>query len=68
MNPMYVLAPNYMGANFENSGVDSLIVNIGLGTDSYANPALMPKQEEGNTKIRRAKAREFGRPMSNIGF
>lgn len=74
MNPMDVLAPNHMGSLSQNTGVDSIIANTGLGAaeatgvpladevrkGAAANPSLDPQ--------RRAAARQYGTTMNKVGF
>ncbi len=74
MNPMNVLAPNDMANKFANTGVDTLTANMGWGVTEMpqANPAAAADQKKdanpAMTDLRRAKAREYGRPMSDVGF
>ncbi len=74
MNPMDVLAPNIMADQFENMGVEALTTNSGWGVTEtvQANPgAAAEETKDANpavTSIRRAKAREMGRPMEEVGF
>jgi hypothetical protein len=62
MNPMLVLQPNSMGSQFSNLGTDTQQANPAAATDEKqdANPVM--------TGLRRAKSREFGRPMEEVGF
>lgn len=74
MNPMDVLAPNIMADQFENKGVEGLTVNQGWGVTETAQANPMASAEETKdanptiTSLRRAKAREMGRSMEEIGF
>ena len=73
MDPMNVLQPNYMGDQLANKGVEGITVNYGWGVPEtiQANPAASEEKTNANpgmTQLRRAKAREFGRPMSELGF
>ena len=71
---MDVLQPNIMADQFANTGVEALTANVGWGVTEtvQANPAAaMEEKEAANpamTDLRRAKAREYGRPMSKLGF
>ena len=78
MNPMDVLAPNYMGDSLENSGLDELVANRGLGVGSVT-ASSQPINEQGAEdqhksanplldKLRTAKAREFGKTKEKVGF
>ncbi len=63
MNPMDVLQPNYMGAEYENTGMDSLTVNMGWGV-AEASP---PKEENGMLeKVKLAHAKQFGKKVEDV--
>lgn len=68
---MKVLAPNDMGHFAQNMGIDALRQNTGMGVTearSRLNPQA-PQEKDGKLQgIRRAKAREFGKPMYKVGF
>ena len=76
-DPMEVLAPNTLGTDMENRGVDELIQNRGLGVPELgANQQAQmqrgqpsnPKRDEHMHKLRVGKAREFGMPQERVGF
>jgi hypothetical protein len=73
LDPLEVLAPNSMGYDLENRGVDEMVMNRGLGVteampegmtdrETSANPALA------KDRLRTAKAREFGKTKATVGF
>jgi hypothetical protein len=70
MNPLNVLAPNHMSYSLENTGVESMTTNMGWGVNEVLNRTESVKRTDnsGMNDIRRAKAREFGTPMDNVGF
>ena len=74
MSPMEVLQPNALGSQFSNVGVENIAANLGWGvTDTMqANPAAASDMKQdanpAMTDLRRAKSREFGRPMEQLGF
>lgn len=74
MNPMDVLAPNIMADQFENIGVEGLTLNRGWGVTetSQANPGAAAEKKKSDsparTSMRRAKARETGQTMDEVGF
>lgn len=77
MDPMHILAPNSLGSLAMNHGVDELVANRGLGLSeiqSAANQqAMMQRNEKSTTetqktKMRTAKARQFGVASEDLGF
>jgi hypothetical protein len=64
MNPMDVLAPNYLGHSETNTGVDSLTANTGWGV-AEASPRA-DVENAGTDKVKRAAARQFGKPMDEV--
>jgi hypothetical protein len=63
MNPMDVLAPNYLGHSETNTGVDNLNANMGWGV-AEASPQAV--ENPGTEKVKRAAARQFGTPMDDV--
>ena len=80
MDDLQLLAPNYMGDNLSNIGLDELVKNRGFGVREAmtANSQGMAQKDDdtapGSTQakakndLRVAKAREFGRPKTQVGF
>jgi hypothetical protein len=73
MNPMDVLAPNYLGETLDNRGVDELVRNRGHGVAESLPPAMQERETASNPaaqkdKLRTAKAREFGMTKETVGF
>lgn len=75
MDPLNVLAPNYMGDSFKNLGVTELVQNRGLGVNEVmpTNQQAMAQRELSTPavmkdKLRVAKAREFGKSKETVGF
>ena len=74
MNPMEVLQPNTLGTEFANTGVENLNANVGWGVSEVmqSNPAAaMEVKEDTNpamSDLRRAKSREFGMTIPELGF
>lgn len=69
-----LLAPNYMGDNLANTGVEGLIANRGYGVSEVtniakANPDVETVKESTFTdNLRTQKAREFGLTKQTVGF
>jgi hypothetical protein len=73
MDPMDVLAPNYLGDLLDNRGVDELVRNRGHGVAESMPPAMRDRDISTNPaaqkdKLRTAKAREFGMTKETVGF
>ena len=74
MDPMNVLQPNYMGNTLNNTGLDELFINRGLGVDEVTNKAKVQSRktlaapEIEKNRLRTAKAREFGLTKQTVGF
>jgi len=80
MNDLDVLAPNYMGDQLSNIGVDELVKNRGFGVrEAVTANSQATAQKDGNASpgstqakamndLRVAKAREFGKPKTQVGF
>jgi hypothetical protein len=75
VDDMNVLQPNYMADMLTNYGADTLGRNHGLGVSEFTTvaepvtPAFAKKPETANPMVRnvyKAKAREFGKPMSQM--
>jgi len=70
MNPLDILAPNYLGYEVSNSNVESIVQNYGYGV-AEVNPKKMEQSRDTSgplNKLRVAKAREFGKPKTEVGF
>jgi hypothetical protein len=73
-DPMTILQPNSMGDMLENTGLEEMLANRGLGVAEVSRPAAMeskntltaPKAEK--ERLRVAKAREFGMTKETVGF
>jgi len=70
-DPLMALAPNYLGDQFSNAGVQMISANYGLGLGALTNEkaADSPKRTAGTMGIERvrvAKAREFGKTKENV--
>ena len=76
MNPMDVLAPNYLGDSLSNSGIEELTLNRGIGVAEVtpANEEASSQRNEASNpgairdSLRTAKAREFGKTKETVGF
>lgn len=77
MDPVNILAPNYMGHDLANRGVESMVANQGLGVQeiqAQANSGAVERDviTSGSqmlvNKMRVAKAREFGKTKETVGF
>lgn len=64
MNPMDILAPNYIGNEMNNLGTEMLSANLGWGVPE-AKPKP-PEDREEIKKVKRGAARQFGRPMESM--
>jgi len=70
-DPLMALAPNYMGDQMANAGVQMISANYGLGLGALTNEKAgdSPKRTAGTMGIERvriAKAREFGKTKENV--
>ena len=63
MNPFDVLAPNYLGHSETNTGVENLTANMGWGV---AEATPQTDENPGTEKVKRASARQFGKPMDQV--
>jgi hypothetical protein len=63
MNPMEILAPNYLGASESNTGVENLTANMGWGV-AEATPQV--EENPGTDNVKRSAARQFGKPMDEV--
>ena len=71
MNPLEMLAPNSLSISMMNSGVEMMTANMGWGISELKQGSTGSTESKDNTgmaDIRRAKAREFGRPAQDVGF
>lgn len=80
MSDLEILAPNYMGEQLTNLGLKGMVENRGFGVREALtanSQGMAQKQEEtapGSTQakakndLRVAKAREFGKPKTQVGF
>jgi len=81
MNPMDVLAPNYMGDELQNSGVERMLENRGVSSETRnygLGVAEVDSKKPGAQgpgaggprmdKLRTHKAREFGMTKETVGF
>lgn len=69
MNPFDVLAPNYLGDQNTNVGLDLLRANVGWGSDLINPPDSERDEEEKNPfvkNVRKSSARQFGKNMENV--
>ena len=74
MDKMNLLQPNSMGGEFENTGLESMVGNYGLGVSEMQKANQQATEEssgyitEAMEKLRRHKAREFGLTKETVGF
>ena len=80
MADLQILAPNYMGEQLTNTGLSDMVENRGFGVREALNSSsqgMAQRQEKaspGSTQskakndLRVAKAREFGKPKTQVGF
>ena len=76
MRELQVLEPNYMGNLYTNLGLDDIAKNRGFGVrEAKTGTSLGVAQQESSksssqakSKLRVAKAREFGKPQEEVGF
>jgi hypothetical protein len=71
---MNILQPNQMGFEMENTGLESMTGNYGLGMPELQKANQQAAQDksgyitEAMEKLRRHKAREFGLTKETVGF
>lgn len=71
MNGIFAFAPNRMGHNFSNRGVEHLIANRGHGVDRLKPKLPVEDEKESNpgmNKIRVSTARQSGKKKTEVGF
>lgn len=69
-DPVMALAPNYMGSQFGNAGVEMISANYGLGlgalTNDQTKEAPSRNTATGADRVRNAAARQFGKTKENV--
>ena len=73
---LHILAPNYMGNLYTNRGLDEITQNRGFGVReakggmsmAVAQQKSSKSSSQAKSKLRVAKAREFGKPQEEVGF
>ena len=70
-DPVMALAPNYMGDQMANAGVEMISANYGLGLGALTNEkaADSPRRNAehmGVERVRVGAARQFGKTKDNV--
>ena len=80
VSDLELLAPNYMGSLLDNTGLEEIAQNRGFGVREVTmgnsqgmaqkNDDTAPGSSQSKAKndLRVAKAREFGKPKTQVGF